>query len=308
MDNQQGTDGELRELALFAGAGGGILAGKLLGWKTVCTVEIDPYAASVLVARQNDGILAPFPIWDDIRTFTAKAYRGIVDVVSGGFPCQDLSKTWKGAGLKGKRSGLWFEMCRVVDEACPRFVFIENVQSLRSDGIKEVWKSLAQIGYSCRSGDFYASDVGAPHLRKRTFILAFREWSPLDEEGNYQQFTNGGATGSKNCRVGGSRCDCVRAHSKDGWRIVDESWGTVAYPDSAGLREQRRTSTVSQEHISIECNSWWSNEPSMVRVDHGVSNRVDRLRTLGNAQVPAVARLAWEVLYSSLDKSRLPTY
>ena len=81
----------MNELALFAGAGGGILGGKLLGWRTVCAVEWEPYPASVLCARQNDGILPPFPIWDDVRTFDGKPWRGIVQVVSGGFPCQDIS-------------------------------------------------------------------------------------------------------------------------------------------------------------------------------------------------------------------------
>ena len=86
----------MNELALFAGAGGGILGGKLLGWRTVCAVEWEPYPASVLCARQNDGILPPFPIWDDVQTFDGKPWRGIVDVVSGGFPCQDISSAGGG--------------------------------------------------------------------------------------------------------------------------------------------------------------------------------------------------------------------
>ena len=81
----------LNELALFAGAGGGILGGHLLGWRTVCAVEWEPYPASVLCARQNDKVLPPFPIWDDVQTFDGKPWRGLVDVVSGGFPCQDIS-------------------------------------------------------------------------------------------------------------------------------------------------------------------------------------------------------------------------
>ena len=78
----------MNELALFAGAGGGILGGKLLGWRTVCAVEWNPFAAGVLAARQNEGALSPFPIWDDVRTFDGNPWRGLVDVVSGGFPCQ----------------------------------------------------------------------------------------------------------------------------------------------------------------------------------------------------------------------------
>ena len=88
----------MNELALFAGAGGGILGGKLLGWRTVCAVEWEPYPASVLCARQNDGFLPPFPIWDDVQTFDGKPWRGIVDVISGGFPCQDISAIGGGGG------------------------------------------------------------------------------------------------------------------------------------------------------------------------------------------------------------------
>ncbi len=109
----------LNELALFAGAGGGILGGKLLGWRTVCAVECEPYAAAVLVQRQNDGILRPFPIWDDVRTFDGKPWRGIADIVCGGFPCQDISQAGPGGGIEGERSGLWTEMARVVGEVMP---------------------------------------------------------------------------------------------------------------------------------------------------------------------------------------------
>ncbi len=92
----------MNELALFAGAGGGILGGHLLGWRTICAVEINPYAASVLCARQNEGLLSPFPIWDDVCTFDGRPWRGRVDVVSGGFPCQDISVAGKGAGIGGQ--------------------------------------------------------------------------------------------------------------------------------------------------------------------------------------------------------------
>ena len=95
----------MNELALFAGAGGGILGGHLLGWRTVCAVEWEPYAASVLVARQNDRFLPPFPIWDDVQTFDGIPWRGIVDVVSGGFPCQDISAAGGGKELMEKDQG-----------------------------------------------------------------------------------------------------------------------------------------------------------------------------------------------------------
>ena len=91
----------MNELALFAGAGGGILGGHLLGWRTVCAVEWEPYPASVLVARQNDGLLPHFPIWNDVQTFDGRPWRGLVDVVSGGFPCQDISAAGTGMGIAG---------------------------------------------------------------------------------------------------------------------------------------------------------------------------------------------------------------
>ena len=95
----------MNELHLFAGAGGGILGGMLLGHRTVCAVEIEPYCRKVLLQRQRDGILPWFPIWDDVRTFDGKPWRGIADVVCGGFPCQDISIAGHGAGIEGARSG-----------------------------------------------------------------------------------------------------------------------------------------------------------------------------------------------------------
>ena len=125
-DTQIDAVRKMNELALFAGVGGGILGGHLLGWRTVCAVEYEPYPAGVLCARQNDGVLAPFPIWDDVRTFDGRPWRGIVDVVSGGFPCQDISVAGKGAGLAGARSGLWGQMARIIGEVRPRFSFVET--------------------------------------------------------------------------------------------------------------------------------------------------------------------------------------
>lgn len=153
----------MNELALFAGAGGGILGGKLLGWKTICAVEFEPSAASVLLQRQNDGILPPFPIWDDVRTFDGKPWRGTVDVVSGGFPCQDISAAGTGEGLEGGRSGLWTEMARIISEVRPRYVFVENSPILTSRGLGRVLGDLAEMGFDARWGVLGAYHAGAPH-------------------------------------------------------------------------------------------------------------------------------------------------
>src|SRR5574343_666989 len=152
MAHQQRAYEGLRELALFAGAGGGILGGHLLGWRTVCAVEWETYAAGVLVARQNDGILPPFPIWDDVQTFDGRPWRGLVDVVSGGFPCQDISNSGHKVGIEGSRSGLWKEMARIVREVGPRFVFVENVAALLDRGMGVVLSELATMGFDARWG------------------------------------------------------------------------------------------------------------------------------------------------------------
>jgi len=168
----------VNELALFAGAGGGILGGKLLGWRTVCAVEFNPYAASVLAQRQNEGLLPAFPVWDDVRTFDGHPWRGRVDVVSGGFPCQDISAAGKGGGIDGARSGLWREMARIIGEIQPRFVLVENSPMLTVRGLGRVLGDLAQMGFDARWGVLGAAHVGAPHLRERIWILA-------DADGSY---------------------------------------------------------------------------------------------------------------------------
>ena len=171
----------MRELALFAGAGGGILAGKLLGWRTVCAVEWEPYAACVLAARQNDGFLAPFPIWDDVQTFDGRPWRGIVDVISGGFPCQDISVAGKGAGITGERSGMWRHMARIIGEVRPGCVFVENSPALITRGLSVVLGDLAALGYDCRWTVLGAADVGAPHQRDRFWLVAHAVSVPWDK-------------------------------------------------------------------------------------------------------------------------------
>lgn len=166
---QRGPHAEMRELALFAGAGGGILAGHLLGWRTVCAVERDAYAASVLVARQNDGLLPPFPIWDDVRSFDGRPWRGIADIVSGGFPCQGYSSATAG---KSVAEDLWPEMRRIVADVTPPYVFAENVQRRAIDRAAD---DLEEMGYTVNCCALSAADLGADHVRKRYWLLAYAD-------------------------------------------------------------------------------------------------------------------------------------
>ncbi len=159
----------MRELALFAGAGGGILGGKLLGWRTVVAVERDAYCARRLMQRQNEWHIAPFPIWDDVRTFDGREWRGLVDVVSGGFPCQAHSGAARGRTVA---DDLWPEMRRVVADAAPRFVFAENVVRKAIDHAAE---DLEAMGYRTRCIALGASDLGADHLRARYWLAAYAD-------------------------------------------------------------------------------------------------------------------------------------
>jgi DNA (cytosine-5)-methyltransferase 1 len=159
----------MNELALFAGAGGGILASHLLGWKTVCAVEFAAYPASVLMQRQNDGILPNFPIWDDVCTFDGRTWRGIVDVVSGGFPCQAFSTAAAG---RNNAPDLWPEMRRVVADVTPRFVYAENVSP---KAINAACDDLESMGYKTKAISVSAQDLGADHVRARHWLVAYTD-------------------------------------------------------------------------------------------------------------------------------------
>ena len=266
----------MNELALFAGAGGGILGGHLLGWRTVCAVEWEPYAASVLVQRQNDGILSTFPIWDDVQTFDGRPWRGIVDVVSGGFPCQDISAAGKGAGIEGERSGMWREMARVVSEVRPAYVYIENSPMLTIRGGTRVIADLTALGYDTKWTVMGAADVGANHQRDRIWIVANansqRQQTESDSKFNSQ-----------------TNQDRETDQSGSGSQVFSYSY----------LSQQQRRSISSgiQQKNSYACDSrWWTTEPNVGRVANGVAARMDRLKAIGNGQVPAVAATAFRLL------------
>jgi DNA (cytosine-5)-methyltransferase 1 len=248
----------MNELALFAGAGGGILGGKLLGWRTVCAVEIDSYARRVLLARQADGCLDPFPIWDDVTTFNGHQWRSVVDVVSGGFPCQDISAAGKRAGLDGEQSGLWAEMARIIGEVQPAFVWVENSPMLLVRGIDRVLWDLAALGYDARWGVVSAAAAGAPHKRERCWIMAYANQNHRAE-----------------AISGGHR-------------------GLAAEVSPGGVHVQSRSDAGGQ--------AWWRSEPGICRVADGMADQLDELACLGNGQVPAVVRLAWNSLSELCSK------
>lgn len=237
----------MNELALFSGAGGGLLAAKLLRWRTVCAVELEPFRAERLCNRQNEGFLPPFPIWNgDIAAFDGRPWRGFVDVVSGGFPCQDISAANPFAeGITGARSGLWKEMRRVICEVGPSFVVVENSPMLTSRGLGTVLGDLAEMGFDAVWGVMGADDIGAFHRRDRIYILAFRPGvaqGDTDRTG-LQGFSGHGEGNGGSDAAGHSPAAGVRPLAD----VHQERLGETRSPD-CGRRTSRNNDVVANMH------------------------------------------------------------
>lgn len=268
----------MNELAIFAGAGGGILGGVLLGWRTVCAVEIDPYARRVLLARQNDGCLPTFPVFDDVRSFDGRPWRGRVDIISGGFPCQDISCAGTGKGIDGPKSGLWKEMLRIICEIRPRFAFVENSPMLLTRGIGRILGELAEVGYDAPWACFSGFMVGAWHKRERVFIApnidGVREPQP---EGREQD---------KRERISD-------VSEREGER---ELANAVRQRLQDRKDNEKKAEKQKESERGVDGWEWWSAEPELVRMVYGIPAGVDRIRCLGNAQLPQMAAYAWRCL------------
>ena len=288
----------------------------MLGWRTVCAVERDAYAAQVLAQRQNTGALRPFPIWADVCSFDGRPWRGLVDVVSGGFPCQDISVAGKGAGIDGERSGMWTHMARIIGEVRPRFCYVENSPAILTRGLGRVLGDLATLGYDCRWTVLGAADVGAPHQRDRFWLVGADTMRDRREADHRRQSVRDGdrhgaahATGWQEQQPGlGSKCghvadaDCVRELQPQGGQRDQRGWdgygnAEVRHADSPRLeKRQGQRSDDGAQLKALERADWWTAEPDVGRVAHGVAHRVDRLKALGNGQVPRCAATAWRML------------
>lgn len=289
----------MNELALFAGIGGGLLASRLLGWRTVAAVEIDKYCRKVLFQRQREGHLDRFPIWDDIGTFDGRCFHGLVDVVSAGFPCQPFSVAGKRAGESDPRN-MWPDTIRVIRQVRPRFCFLENVPGLLvHEYFGTILGDLAESGYDIRWRCLSAAELGAPHYRRRLWILAYSGRSLCTrgikskadeveiEEQNTTQSQRSSAMANPKCRRQQKPQVLCRGKSQS---IPGSS--SVANTQS----QQDRRESESRIQSNTGTGGWWDAEPSMGRVAYGVSDRVGKLRGLGNAQVPIVAATAYRLL------------
>jgi DNA (cytosine-5)-methyltransferase 1 len=274
-------------LDLFSGIGGFSLGLERAGMRTVAFCEIDPFARRVIAKHWPD-----VPCYDDVRSLTAErlAADGIapVDVICGGFPCQDISFAGKGAGLAGERSGLWREYARIISEFRPRYVVVENVAALLSRGLDRVLGDLASLGYDAEWHCIPASAVGAPHRRDRVWIVAYPEHDGRDVSEVGRGIRAGKAKGRLLQPKG--FCDASEA-------LADAN---------SELRSQRDSDTEAREqtplghYLARYClQGRWEPEPDVGRVAHGIPNRAHRLRALGNAVVPQIPEIIGRAIMST---------
>jgi DNA (cytosine-5)-methyltransferase 1 len=265
-------------LDLFSGIGGFSLGLEATGgFETVAFCEIEPYPIAVLKKHWPN-----IPVYKDVKTLTKERLDAdgiFVDVICGGFPCQDISLAGKGAGIAGERSGLWFEFHRLIKEIKPKVIIAENVSALRSRGLEEVLRSLFEIGYDAEWHCIPASAVGAPHRRDRIWIVAY----PNTQFGRGEQSIGVSSSGKTWDKFGGSHSDVANASGK---RLQRDEW-------------QRQAGTQEQPSGHFTKCSWWDIEPNVGRMADGVSHRAHRLRALGNAVVPQIPQMIGKAILNA---------
>ena len=307
--------------SLFSGIGGFERGLEACGMRCKWQVEIDDYATKVLSKHWPD-----VPKFRDVREFPprpvspwlsgewARFFK--VDGICAGFPCQDISYAGTGAGLSGARSGLFFEVIRVVQELRPKFIILENVAALLTRGLDRVLGTLAEIGYNAEWHCIPAAAIGAPHIRDRVFIIGYRTGVLGDSE---CPSTNAYATESRSRNSTGKSGEDVADSARQllNWcRIGTKETGRgkfangcedMADSDDArpqGVRTERQSAGwedpdgyIGSRRLGLRRNAeFWAVEPDVGRVAHGVSKRVDRLKCLGNAIVPQAAEVAGQIV------------
>ena len=314
----------VNELSLFSGAGGGLLGTKLLGWRHVGYVEYERYCQQVIAQRIKDGILSEAPIFGDVREFVqsgaAKKYKGFVDVVTAGFPCQPFSVAGKRKGKEDERN-MWPSTIQIIRDVQPRYALLENVPGLLNSGyFQEILGSLAQAGYDAKWIVLGADDVGAPHRRKRLWIKATsqdpkrgrcvhweheeervqvrEQWEPGSgsRERVPREASNVADTKSEQCNVSDNHTGVSMEREQVSESGDSSRSDRIPNASSERLEGWESSGRESEEHSSSSGSCWWSTEPNVGRVAHGVASRVDRLKAIGNGQVPLVVAQAWEIL------------
>ena len=285
----------MRVLDLFAGIGGFTLGLERAGFETVAFCEIEPYAQKVLAKNWPE-----VPIYDDVRTITAERLisDGIrIDVITGGFPCQDISVAGDQAGIEGERSGLWTECARLIGELRPRYAIFENVTNLlngeRGAWFKRVLWDISALGYDAEWHCIPASELGAHHHRDRVWIICYprqvllensRYWDWRDAQGVTE-----GRDAQRERQCDTSSIERPSENVADTQRIGQSRQGMHGRPFSTKAHKDRQTNWLINRCEGNEAS--WDVEPDVGRVANGVPSRSHRLKCLGNAVVPPITEL-----------------
>ena len=278
----------LQGLALCAGAGGLELGLHIAepGYRTVCYVEQEAYAAATLVARMEDQALDTAPVWDDVKTFDGRPWRGKVDIVTAGYPCQPFSTAGKQLGEKDPRH-IWPDIRRIIKEIRPRYVFIENVANHLRIGFFEVAGELRRLGYRSEAGLFTAREVGASHGRQRLFCVAHADRihvrlqsRPVRPQGRQRVLPKLKEPDAKNADQGGGAVGRGASRRRD----------IPLYAPGPGDLETWRALIRLDPGL----------QPCLRRDDDGLAYRLDRNRLVGNGVSPLAAAYAWRTLSSKV--------
>lgn len=273
--------------SLFAGIGGFELGFESTGRiKTEWQVEKDDYAQRVLAKHWPDVYRH-----DDVCTFPTPQAKP-VDIITAGWPCQDISFAGKGAGLDGQRSGLFYEAIRIVRDLGPSYIVLENVRAILNRGIDRVLGTLADIGYDCEWHSIRAASVGAPHRRERVFIIAYCRGERLEG------VREAGAKGEPTGRVGGESSRLGEVSMLRRLRMHPPLPFTRM---GVQLFCHRRKRFRELQYGPIYGSDLWPSYTGRIRVADGIPDRTHRLRCLGNAVVPQVAQVVAERLLEIHD-------
>ena len=282
-ERHEGGNGVWRGLALCAGAGGLELGLSLAlpGYRAVCWVERDAYAASSLVARMEEAALDDAPVWSDLAAFDGRPWRGAVDIVTAGWPCQPFSVSGKRRGSADERH-LWPHVRRVLVETGAPLLFAENVPGHVSLGLDVVRADLQDLGYDVEAGLFSAAETGAPHERRRLFLLAHAHRQPIRKlarhilEGRQADLCGREASGGH--RGGGQ--------SLDGPVSDGHGPGAGGFPPGPDAFDAWERLLAAQPGL----------QPALSRTSDGLADRLDRYRLVGNGVCPLAAAYALAVL------------
>ena len=285
-DNNVDIAKELPTVIAFCAGYGGVERGLDLAGvehRVIAYVEIEAFAIANLVSKMESGQLSPAPIYTDLKTFPAHLFRDRVDIITGGYPCQPFSAAGKRLGEDDPRH-LWPFIRRHVQTIRPSRVFFENVEGHISLGLSTVISDLEEDGYRSAWGIFSAREVGAPHQRKRVYIL-----------GNSKH----DGSSSAEIRRGASSASNNTAQRQD----AASKFAGAGQPKSGGDISNQLADTICSrsEQSGREIGVHWPPEPRVGRVVDGCADRVDRIRLLGNGVVPQTAAKAWDILSTRLN-------